>query len=210
MEITLFVGLISVWGVVLLNLLLTLRLLRHRRAMDDLQAYADEMEDIPELPVGTLAPDFRIQSLSGEPTRLADYAGRSVAFIFVSPRCGPCRYEMPMLNELGGRARDHAGVELVLVSDQGRNETHQWINAIRVEDKVDIGLPILMASYKTSDFLLMYNPRGLTPYFCYLDERSVVQARDPVGAGDWSRVKREWEGRIANTTSRRPPPSRYR
>lgn len=194
MEIVWLVSLIAVWGVVLVNLLLTLRVVRWLRGIEEVRKLEAELENIPELPVGEPAPNFRTKTLSGEQISLADYAGRAVVFVFVSPRCGSCRQEMPMFTRLGSLAEKRMGVKLILVSDQGTAETHTWIEAIREEDEVDVTLTILVAPHSISDLLINYNPRGLTPYFCYIDEQGTVQAREPVGAGEWSRLRQEWEG----------------
>ena len=195
MAIVWAVGLIALWGVVLIDLLLTLRVVRWMRAAADLQEEAVQMENLPELPVGAPAPAFQTETLSGEKVELDDYAGRAVAFIFVSPYCRDCQQEMPMLVELGTKMRERNDVELVLVCDSGTVEQIQgWINLIRDEDELEVDLPILVASRSTPEFLRSYNPRGLAPYFCYIDDHGIVQVRAPLGTAKWLRMKREWEG----------------
>jgi AhpC/TSA family len=198
------INLIALWSMVLVNLLLTLRAVRWLRAGEELRARLTQLETAPLLPVGEPAPDFHARTLSGEPVRLADYADRAVAFVFVSPQCGGCRRELPALARLGPLARRRAGVELVLVSDRGAAETHEWLDTIRHEDGVDVGLGVLVAPPAFSDLLAVYNPRGLVPYFCLVDERGVVQARDPLGMGEWPRLRRTWEA----VTPVRPTPWR--
>ena len=187
------VGLVALWGLVLINLLLTLRVVQQMRAVEDARKQDEEMEDLPELPIGSSAPDFRARSLHGGPAQLSDYAGRGVALIFVSPRCGHCRDEMSSLVKLGASAKERVGIEMILVSDKDNTETRSWIDTIREEDKVEVDLPILVSSRASSNLTLTYNPRGLTPYFCYLDKQGTVQARGPLGAGEWASLKREWQ-----------------
>lgn len=209
MEAIWIVGLVTLWGVVLVNLLLTLRVISWLRGIEDLRNREAEMEELPELAVDEPAPEFRTKTLSGELVRLADYTGRAVAFIFVSPRCGPCRQKMPMLVELSASAKERAGVELVLVSDQGTAETHAWIGEMREEDGVEVNLPVLVAPRNTSEFLMSYDPRGLTPYFCFVNEQGIVKARGPLGADEWSRLKQPWERQPAPRIFSRSP-SKYR
>ena len=187
------INLIAMWCVVLVNLLLTLRAVRWLRAGEEMRARLAQLETAPLLPVGEPAPDFHARTLSGEPVRLADFAGRGVAFVFVSPQCGGCRRELPALGRLGPLATRRAGVELVLVSDRGAAETHDWLETIRHEDGVDVTLQVLVAPPAFSDMLTSYNPRGLVPYFCLLDGQGVVQARDPLGMGEWPSLRRAWE-----------------
>ncbi|SES03181.1 Peroxiredoxin [Gracilibacillus ureilyticus] len=47
------------------------------------------------LEVGNLAPDFELQTLSGETAKLSDYRGQKVMLNFWATWCPPCRAEMP-------------------------------------------------------------------------------------------------------------------
>lgn len=190
----LLVYLTALGGVTLINLLLTLRLIRLQRTNEDIRARMASREILPELTPGEQAPDFKVKTLSGEWVRLAAYAGRSIAFIFVSPHCGSCRKKMPMLTHLSVLAKESAGIEFVLVSDSGAAETYTWVDAIHEEDKVEINMQTLIAPRQTSEFYSTYNPRSLTPYYCIINEQGIVQARDPLGMGEWPNLQRKWEG----------------
>lgn len=197
----LFVGSIASGCVILVNLLLTLRLMHWLRAIEGLHAQQVERETLPELPLNESAPDFKAKTLAGEWARLSTYTGRAIVFIFVSPHCEHCRRKMPLLITLDSRAKERAGVKFVLASDSSAAETYAWVESIRVEDKVEVTLPILIAP-RPSEFLKAYNPRGLTPYYCFINEQGIVQARGPLETGEWPRLQREWGGPSARPTSR--------
>lgn len=209
METLWTISLLALWGVVLVNLLLTLRMVRWFRAQEALRKRLAAAEQRPELTIGAAAPDFVAKTLAGESVALRSYAGRSVAFLFVSPHCGHCRRELPTLVALGPQARERAGVALVLVSDASSAETHAWLASIRAEDGLEVDLPLLVAPRTASDFVLRYNPRGLSPYYCLLDADGRVEARGPLGVGDWPRLQRAWTG-SSNGQTAQPRPSRYR
>jgi peroxiredoxin len=49
------------------------------------------------------APDFALKSNSGENLRLSEFRGDVVMINFWASWCGPCRQEMPLLDELYGQ-----------------------------------------------------------------------------------------------------------
>ena len=49
---------------------------------------------------GMPAPDFALKSSTGENLRLSEYRGDVVMINFWATWCGPCRQEMPLLDEL--------------------------------------------------------------------------------------------------------------
>ncbi len=49
---------------------------------------------------GQTAPDFALKSSTGENLRLSEYRGDVVMINFWATWCGPCRQEMPLLDEL--------------------------------------------------------------------------------------------------------------
>lgn len=203
------ISLLALWAVVLANLLLTLRIVRLLRAQEALRRRAMLAEQLPELTVGEVAPAFTARALAGAAVTRESYAGQSVALLFVSPHCGHCRRELPMLHRLAPLAREQADVQFVLVSDSSAAETQTWLATIRAEDGLDVTLPVVVAPRTLYDLVLLYNPRGLSPYYCLLDAQGRVQARGPLGVGDWPRLQRAWGGASAERTTPRAP-SRYR
>jgi thiol-disulfide isomerase/thioredoxin len=185
---------IAGWAVLLLNLLLTLRVVRWLRSVQEAQKLDGARAELPELPLGEPAPAFTARELSGRAVRSADYLGRETALVFVSPHCGPCRRELPGLIALAAVAKQRAGAEIVLVSDVNAAETQAWIAKLREEDQVEVTLPLLLASRNTSEFSARYNPRAVTPYFCHLDAEGTVTARGGLHSPAWAAIVRNWDG----------------
>lgn len=209
METLWSVSLLILWIVVLVNLLLTLRMLRWLRGQEALRKQMAAAEQRPELKVGDLAPDFVAKTLAGESVGRRSYANQSVAFLFVSPHCGHCRQELPALVRLAPLALERAGVLLVLVSDSSAAQTQSWLATIREEDQLDVPLPVLVAPRTMYQFVLTYNPRGLSPYYCLLDAQGRVQSRGPLGMEDWPQLQQGWGGPVNPRVTPRVS-SRYR
>jgi len=71
---------------------------------------------------GQPAPDFALKSSTGENLRLSEYRGDVVMINFWATWCGPCRQEMPLLDDLYNRY-ERVGFNLLGVNiddDSGR------------------------------------------------------------------------------------------
>ena len=91
---------------------------------------------------GQPAPDFALKSASGENLRLSEYRGDVVMINFWATWCGPCRQEMPLLDELYVRYQ-RVGFNLLGVNiddDTGR--------AMKMIDELGVTFPVLFDSRK--------------------------------------------------------------
>ena len=167
MEQLLVANSIVVWLVLLGHILLTFALVRKVNGLN--QASNNGGRPMPSkefLKVGQAAPDFEAETLGGDPVTLADYAGRKVTFLFMSPGCAPCREAIPMLEELQPRAAQ-AGVSLSLVITGSQEQAQAFVNELAVS------LPVLVtppAGQFKSDYKV-----GGTPFYCLVNEQGQVE-----------------------------------
>jgi thiol-disulfide isomerase/thioredoxin len=81
---------------------------------------------------GAPAPQFQLNSNSGKPLSLADLKGRIVLVNFWASWCGPCRKEMPLLEQLNRQYRSK-GVTLVGVNvEPDSAAATDWLKATPV------------------------------------------------------------------------------
>ena len=91
-----------------------------------------------------VAPDFELQSLSGEIFRLSDYRGEKIFLNFWASWCGPCKEEMPYMENYYKKHKDLGNIEIIAV-----NMTKSEINVEKVQGFVDsygLTFPVLLDS----------------------------------------------------------------
>jgi peroxiredoxin len=91
---------------------------------------------------GQSAPDFALKSSTGENLRLSEYRGDVVMVNFWATWCGPCRQEMPLLDELYTRYQ-RVGFTLlgVNIDDDSRK-------AMNMVSELGVNFPVLFDSRK--------------------------------------------------------------
>ena len=91
---------------------------------------------------GQPAPDFVLKSATGENLRLSEFRGDVVMINFWATWCGPCRQEMPLLDELYGRYQ-RVGFSLlgVNIDDDSRR-------AMAMVDELGVSFPVLFDTEK--------------------------------------------------------------
>jgi peroxiredoxin len=91
---------------------------------------------------GQPAPDFALKSAEGNNLRLSEYRGEVVLINFWATWCGPCRQEMPLLDDLYKRY-ERVGFRLLGVNideDSGR--------AMQMADELGVSFPVLFDEKK--------------------------------------------------------------
>ena len=79
--------------------------------------------------VGAPAPEIRVESMGGKALGLGDFRGKVVLLDVWASWCGPCKQELPMLDDMAKRLRGD-GVEVLAVSiDQERANVVKFLRA---------------------------------------------------------------------------------
>ncbi len=126
--------------------------------------------------VGEVAPNFQLRDLGGNMVTLAQLRGKIVLLNFWATWCGPCRVEMPAMEQLY-RTFSHKEFEILAVSTdpQGAAVTRPF------QQEMGFTFPILHDSeYRVG---LTYGARSL-PMTFMVDRQGVIRQKI-FGARDW-------------------------
>ena len=113
-----------------------------------LPSYLNEKNIAVQASVGSLAPDFELETLDGERFRLSDLRGHPLILNFWASWCGPCRREMPALVRLADRFRD-AGLIVVGVNIE---ESRGAARGFADEFGIDFSVPMDFGGGVTREF----------------------------------------------------------
>jgi peroxiredoxin len=86
---------------------------------------------------GTAAPDFTLKSNTGENLKLSEFRGEVVLINFWASWCGPCRQEMPVLDEL------HRQYKALGFTVLGVNVEEDSSAALKLLEEVQISFPVM-------------------------------------------------------------------
>ena len=87
---------------------------------------------------GDLAPDFSLATLDGATVKLSELRGKHVIINFWATWCGPCRSEMPAIEEVYQRHRDDGLVILAINVRESNGDISPYIK------KIGVTFPVLL------------------------------------------------------------------
>jgi len=112
------------------------------------------------------APDFTLLSSTGENVRLAEQRGQVVMLNFWASWCGPCRKEMPLLDEMSKR---YSSAGFVLY---GVNVEEDNTDAKKLLKDLGVTFPILFDTESKASSL--YNVDAM-PTTVVIDKKGVIR-----------------------------------
>jgi len=92
------------------------------------------------LEVGNKAPDFQLDTLSGDSVKLSDFRGHRVMINFWATWCPPCRAEMPDMEKF------HQDKDIVILAVNLTNSESSVEDIENFADEYKLTFPVLMDS----------------------------------------------------------------
>ena len=120
---------------------------------------------------GKPAPGFTLTSTDGKKVSLSDFKGRPVLVNFWATWCGPCKLEMPWLEEFSNKYKAQGLVVLGMDEDQDMRPE----DVARTAKKIGVSYPILMPD-KNETTSKAYGGIDYTPETFYVDKSGKVIA----------------------------------
>ena len=121
-----------------------------------------------DLSIGSKAPDFELYDLEGKLHKLNDYKGTPILLNFWATWCGPCRSEMPHLEEVYENWKDKDLIFFAVNVGESSTDVTAFL------DYFGFNMPVLLDNAKTVS--RKYGVSGIpTTYF--IDEDGIIQNR---------------------------------
>ena len=125
----------------------------------------------------SLAPDFTLSDLDGKNVTLSKFRGKVVLLNFWNTWCGPCRAEMPSLNNLFLELKDKGLIVLSISIDTSEEPVRAFISERKIV------FPVLMDK-KQKVYAKKYFLYGL-PVTFLIDKKGIIVEKF-IGERDWS------------------------
>jgi peroxiredoxin len=187
----LIMSIVLLWIIVLLNLVLTLGIVR-RLNNTSLPGHDPIAEN--RLQSGDPAPAFSAETLDGQQVSLETYAGQAVAFHFLSIHCEPCREVLPDLLTLAPLAWQ-AGVQFIFVVLDDAQNTRAFVEEYQIPSPVIVAPRPGNDYTKTNEFAQAYKSKS-TPSYCLIDEEGLVLSAGHPRTGDWKKWEMVWRKQL--------------
>jgi peroxiredoxin len=137
--------------------------------------------------VGNLAPDFQLQRLDGQVVTLSSLRGSPVLLNFWATWCGPCRVEIPFIQEVfeDEKRAEQGLVILAINAGEASSKVKQFME--------QYGLSFHVLLDKDTRVARNYNVRGIPTTF-FIDKNGIIKDMK-IGA-----FLKKWEldGRLDN------------
>lgn len=128
---------------------------------------------------GQQAPVFTYNDINGKPHSLTDFAGKLVYIDFWATWCGPCRHELPFLEQLQDA---YKGKNIVFVSVSLDDNFEAWKKM--EEEKEMKGVQLHADGAWASDVAKKYQIKGIPTFFLVGADGTIIAPNAPRPSSD--------------------------
>ncbi len=120
--------------------------------------------------IGQTLPEFSFITLNGDPVTSSGFVGKPLIINLWATWCGPCRKEMPDLDQVAQEVRDNGTVILGVALDQPA-KVAKFLN------DTPVSYPIALT--ETAEGMLfarsLGNTQGVLPYTVFVDANGIIR-----------------------------------
>jgi len=143
------------------------------------------------------APDFTLRDINGKSVSLSEQKGKVVVMSFWATWCGPCKEEMPHLQQLLNE-KGEKGVTIFSVSTDDARTASQVKPYIR---RMGYNFTVLLD--RSSSVLTQYNPSKTLPFTVIIDQnQNIAKVHSGYNPGDEKELFHVVSGLLGETPSK--------
>ena len=135
-----------------------------------LNKYAKKYNQILKLKPGLASPSFTCKDINGKFVSLSDFKGKLVYIDLWATWCGPCKTQIPFLNELEEKYKEK-NISFVSISIDKLKNIEKWKNMIKSKEMG--GIQLIAENAWESEFAVALNVESI-PRFVLLDQKGNI------------------------------------
>jgi len=135
-----------------------------------MNSYTLKYNQILKLKPGYPSPSFTCNDINGQAISLSDFKGKLVYIDLWATWCGPCKAQIPFLNELEEKYKEK-NISFISISIDKLADLDKWKKMIEIKEMG--GIQLIAENAWESEFAVAYNVRSI-PRFILIDQQGNI------------------------------------
>lgn len=142
---------------------------------DQQKRFRDILAKVDGNEAGNLAPNFKFPDIDGKQVALTDFKGKLVYIDIWATWCGPCKGEIPFLQELEEQYRGK-NIEFVSVSVDKEKDKQKWLDMVKEKGLKGVQL---FAGDRKEDISVPYKLKGIPRFILVGTDGKLISGDAP-------------------------------